>query len=90
MATEIGCGSLRSLTIDQVTARVVQAVMGFKRAERGVGIEPSGRVYVDDPDDIPMSDLVGVYRAGGMLELAKEIRDDLTNEAKERGLVRVA
>lgn len=83
--TEIQCGSLRWRSSKDCAERVVIAMKTFQ-SDRALCVDPQGRVTVENPKSVCEYDLLAVYVVSRpLMELYREIRDELEAHAQERG-----
>lgn len=83
-ASEFLAGRISSRKITDIAERAATRIVDLA-TPLAVCLDPEGRVTVEAPDDAAEDDIVGVYNASvGMLSLYKNVRDDLSEVARER------
>ena len=86
MAAPYSPGRIGQKQINEIAERAADYIMGVTKPQ-AVCLEPNGRVTVEPLRDAVEEDIVGVYdRSLGLVALYREVRDNLTFCAEERGI----
>jgi len=86
MAQPYSAGRIGQRPNNEIAERAVDHIMGVTKPQ-AVCLDPEGRVTVEPVREAVEEDIVGVYdRSLGLIALYREVRDNLTFCAEERGI----